>query len=1168
MTTHRHDPNSIPTSGEMIDSRLIRRQIKGPWEGVQDFLTHRDTVMMILLGAVALLLFMPSSFIVLVPLSLAYYAWASSRRYRLPFKTPVTWGGKDYGSPKPDGKNFRTAEGILHFGFDDMTREQLWVENGDARRHGFFLGTTGSGKALPLDTPILTPDGWRANGALRPGDLVCHPDGGTSRILSIHPQGPVPAVRLTFADGREAICSQDHLWHVHGRARAGAAAGQDLPAEGQLMEARDIGILLGLRGDGLRISVPLVRPGEDGCLTGSGRDAFLAEAAQAARDGLAGLSRMPSLVGSAADRLAFLQAWIAAAAPTIDMTDRGLVLRGLAREDALTLKQLAWSLGGLATTFLAEGGRLDLAFRLPDMGSLHPGAEALDLDPEEGLEIVAVDPVDGPIPMSCIRIDRDDGLYVMEQHLVTHNTELLLGVVSQALCWSSGFVFIDGKGTTEFYARAWTLCKRFGREDDLRVLNFTDPGNDPDAPAGGPDTQSNTLNPFAKGSPDQLMNIVVSLMGESGQQNDMWKQRAISLVTAEMMALCELRDSGEILLNVQTVRDFLFLGKGIDPSMCGGRKMTSIEQIPEKAWAEMRTRAGLIELYLRAMNGEFSSATYLALDAFFKTLPAFSLDKALNGQNQDSKCNEQYGYLSMQLTRPLGTLADGYGHIFRTPLGEVDMDDVVLNRRILVVLLPALQKAPEEMQNCGKIIVTLMKMMMGNASGSELQGTKREIIDAKQTRSPSPVIVILDEAGYYFVKGIDVMMAQARSLGFMIVVAGQDMAAMQSINAQIAETAAANASIVAIGKTVDGDKTLSFVQKVTGKTTVSVSTGYSARPGLVENRWMDRMDVSFQEVDKIRLDELQSLQPGSFYFMFDGRLVRARSFFIGDDFGENYSVNKFLKVRGPTDRVPGLDQSVEIAFLEGWLDVTKALANLDPDSEPDPVPPDALVMARNVARAILNNGKNLAKTGKALGLAWSAGLLSTADEGRDAEDGTPEEGEEETEDTWDIDGEDGLGIPELDGLIAHTARHAGDDGAPERRVARQTPHAVGKDLHQALSGRTPRERHGGLVGILASEAAAKAEAVRNRAVQPPAEYPDSRELPRDALGAVFGGLARQMAQMERMMLSDTSSGSLGAEILARATGVMPVPMPEDIGGEGVMHRLEMLERMANEADQA
>ncbi len=73
----------------------------------------------------------------------------------------------------------------------------------------------------------------------------------------------------------------------------------------------------------------------------------------------------------------------------------------------------------------------------------------------------------------------------------------------------------------------------------------------------------------------------------------------------------------------------------------------------------------------------------------------------------------------MQLTRVFTSLADTYGHIVRTDLPEVDLRDVVLNRRILVVLLPALEKSPDELANLGKIIVSSMKTMMASGLGEE-----------------------------------------------------------------------------------------------------------------------------------------------------------------------------------------------------------------------------------------------------------------------------------------------------------------------------------------------------------------------------------------------------------------------------------------------------------------
>ena len=916
------DAGLPPDAAETVDGRFLRRPVRGRGARVREALARPDSVTIALLGCAALALAVPASFALAVPAGIAYRLWASRHRGALPFRAPKSWKGTDYGDPLPGvGGGFARAGGILHLGRDDATSQELWIGNSDARRHGFFIGTTGSGKALPLDTPVLTPRGWVANGDLRPGDAVCHPGGGATEVVSVHPRGAVRAVRVCFADGRETVCSADHLWRVRIRPAPGRPAPPELAVGDRVMEARDVGILLGVHGGDLDASVPLAAPFRGPAAAGRLSDS---DARRAAREGFAALGYMASAIGAPGERIRFVARWIRHAAPDMESGPDGLRLRGLAAGDAAALKQIAWSLGGTACSRLRGDGRLDVAMAFDGAGAVAGGtAGAAAPDPQAGLRIVDVLPEAAPVEMSCIRVARADGLYVIEGHIATHNTELLLGVASQALMWSSGFLFIDGKGTTEFHARVWTLCKRFGREDDMRVLNFTDPGGDPDAPAGGPSVQSNTINPFAKGTPDQLINLLTSLMGDAGTSSGgMWRSRAVALVTALMMALCELRDRGELTLDVQTIRDHLALGCGARAGGDGerdggagrdwgaGRDGGADAAAPRRAEdlgdaerAGLRARAGLIELYLRAQCGELSRTSLLALRGFFETLPGFSLQKALAGEPQGAKCSEQYGYLSMQLTRPLGALADGYGHIFRTDLGEVDIDDVVLNRRVLVVLLPALQKAPEEMRDCGRIVVGLMKMMMGRAAGFRLQGGRREIVEARQTRSQSPFIVVLDEAGYYMVRGLDVMMAQARSLGFMIILAGQDMAAMQAVDGHVAETAAANASLLAVGKTVDGSRTVEFLRRRAGSATVAVASGYRAQAGAASTRWVDRMDVSFQKADRIGAGALQGLSPGQFYFMFDGRLVRARSFFVGGGYAESFAVNKFVKVRAP--RSPG-----------------------------------------------------------------------------------------------------------------------------------------------------------------------------------------------------------------------------------------------------------------------
>ncbi len=931
---------------------------------LRDTVTHPDIFTVLILLCVTSMPLIPAAWLIATPVAIVLVVIMARCKGRLPFRLPLSWTGRDYGSPVAGSdRSFQRGQGMLFLGNAFDSEEEVWISNSDARRHALVLATTGAGKALPDDTLVLTPDGWRQNGDLRPGDPVIHPSGRVQTILSVHPQGRVPAVRLTLADGREVECSRDHLWRVRLR---GARIHINHTGQTGVWTTADIGIAqqLGtLQGEErLRIFLPLPQP-VDGIANAPSLTRQQAETA-AAR-GLDRLRAMPSLSDRASARMSWLADFLkrrGARHPSGD-DNPWIACPCLSGQDGFLLRQIIWSLGGIAfqvtrntqilVRFQLPGQEtLDSRFRPPDPSLHRDGIEVIGaagsiVDAEaqgirsrlrqwlqaERISVTSAAQIlrdlrqSSTKSMTCIRTDSPDGMFIAENYVPTHNTEFLLGLVSQALMWSSGFLFIDGKGTAEFHAKAWSIVSRFGRQDDYRVLNFTDSGGS-DMSAGGPETQSNTLNPFSHGSADQLMNLIVSLMGESGNTGEMWRHRAMALVTSTMKVLVEMRDAGDIMLDVQTIRDFLPLGVGIRAKFVTGRRITEIAQIPDAAWDEMCSRGGLIELYLRAIRGDFSETSRLALKGFFDSLPGFNLQKAMNGEPQEGKAAEQYGFLSMQLTKPLGSLADDFGHIFRTPIGEVDMDDVVLNRRVLVVLLPALQKAPEEMRNCGRIVVAMLKMMMGRAAGSRLEGDKRELVDRRPTRAPSPFIAVLDEAGYYMVKGIDTMMAQARSLGFMIIIAGQDMAAMQSVSPQIAETAAANARLTVAGATEDAKMTWNFLRSKFAQHRVALNSGQVAKTGWWSTRWVDRPDKQFVETDRVPITELQKLREGEFYFLMESKLVKARGFYIKDCWAPWLAVNKLLTIRGPYDTQLKQQNDQETRFFDALTTIGKLL--LDP----------------------------------------------------------------------------------------------------------------------------------------------------------------------------------------------------------------------------------------------
>lgn len=72
----------------------------------------------------------------------------------------------------------------------------------------------GTGKALELTAPVLTPRGWTTMGELKVGDEVIGSDGKPHKVLRIHEQGLKPGYHLTFRDGSTINACGEHLWTV------------------------------------------------------------------------------------------------------------------------------------------------------------------------------------------------------------------------------------------------------------------------------------------------------------------------------------------------------------------------------------------------------------------------------------------------------------------------------------------------------------------------------------------------------------------------------------------------------------------------------------------------------------------------------------------------------------------------------------------------------------------------------------------------------------------------------------------------------------------------------------------------------------------------------------------------------------------------------------------
>lgn len=78
----------------------------------------------------------------------------------------------------------------------------------------YMIGYTGRSKALAMDAPIATPSGWVENGSLSVGDKVIGRSGRPITVTGVFDQGEIDSYKMSFSDGTDIICSEEHLWSL------------------------------------------------------------------------------------------------------------------------------------------------------------------------------------------------------------------------------------------------------------------------------------------------------------------------------------------------------------------------------------------------------------------------------------------------------------------------------------------------------------------------------------------------------------------------------------------------------------------------------------------------------------------------------------------------------------------------------------------------------------------------------------------------------------------------------------------------------------------------------------------------------------------------------------------------------------------------------------------
>ena len=442
-------------------------------------------------------------------------------------------------------------------------------------------------------------------------------------------------------------------------------------------------------------------------------------------------------------------------------------------------------------------------------------------------------------------------------------TEALLSLGWNSLSMGSGMVFVDPKGTNKLDLQVWSMARMVGRDDDFLLINYST-GNRTIAP-NSPERLSNTSNPFSHGTADFLSDILNSLIPSSEGENAIFSERALSLMKTLMIGLVEMRDQGRVNLSVRTIREWM-----------------------------------TIEKCMEIMEDE--SLSQLARDsmtAYLKSVAGFNPDKSASEQGEDTL--KQFGYAQAYFTRALSSLTDTYGHVYGSLMGEVDYKDVVFNRRILVALMPSMEKAPPELKSLAKVVLAAIRSALATGLGSRFEGSYDEMIESLPSASNVPNLFILDEYGYVATEGFAVTAAQARGLGASCVFAGQDYAGFKRGSETEAEQILANTKVKVVMALEDVEKTWEIVQKLGAEVPITVTGGYQIRDDDPVGSYHDNRQVNIEKRNRVDLLDMRDQIQGEFHLFHKGNLIRGKTFHADPDIKSSpMQINRMVEIDRPT----------------------------------------------------------------------------------------------------------------------------------------------------------------------------------------------------------------------------------------------------------------------------
>jgi intracellular multiplication protein IcmO len=453
-------------------------------------------------------------------------------------------------------------------------------------------------------------------------------------------------------------------------------------------------------------------------------------------------------------------------------------------------------------------------------------------------------------------------------------TEALLGYVLGQLGYGKGLIYSDAKAQNDVPTAVASLARYYGREDDVRHMNFINGGRSRAQELLDDDksrSETNTINAFGLAQESYITNLMDSMLPPAGSDTS-WQDKAKAMIQALVFSLVyKCRREGKVM-SQRTIQ------------------------------AHMPLRA-IAKLYIQSVEEEWHEDARLPVENYLNMLSGFDITKVDTPADWAPEAINQHGYLIQQFSRMLSMFNDMYGHVFALDAGDIDLKDVIHNDRILMVLIPALELSSSEASTLGRLYVSQIAMILSQDLGEKIEGKAEDILVVRKYKDRFPFLWIMDEIGAVYTEKVGELATQVRSLGICLLLAGQEAQRLKSAAGDKVWTLIANMGTRITGKIMDPKDTLEILQLMAGKEVVSEVSGMVRQAGVLGSSWQDSDSLNLREHNKVSVEEVQKLQEGENITLFKGEVIRGSSLYIPDVdklSKEAIRINRFIEVAAPS----------------------------------------------------------------------------------------------------------------------------------------------------------------------------------------------------------------------------------------------------------------------------